>query len=152
MAGLNARNVLRNIENCIEELEERQGRWTLDRRYIEVGYTAKYKFRIRAVCNELSIFDWWNEGLSLTQLKQMRTFVQTAIKLGFTGYVCFKVGAAGCANGMWAYKKESTTGYSPDGDCLYHSFVSSYSYYDICLNNEWARKQMKLAQVKVALA
>lgn len=152
MAGLNARNVLRNIENCIEELEERQGRWTLDKRYIERGYSGKYNFQIRAVCNELSIFDWWNEGLSLTQLKQMRGFVQTAIKLGFTGYVCFKVGAAGCSNGMWAYKQESTNGHSPDGDALYHSFVSTYNYYDVCLDNKWAQKEMTLAQVKAALA
>lgn len=68
----------------------------------------------------------------------MRKLLKEAIKLGYTGYVCFKVGAAGCANGMWAYKEESTTGYAPDGECLYKSFTPSYCYWSVkTVSGEW---------------
>jgi hypothetical protein len=32
---------------------------------------------------------------------------------------------------MWACKKESTTGYAPDGECLYKSFTPAYNYWSI---------------------
>ena len=83
------------------------------------------------VCTDLSIFDWWVDELSISRLKEMRTFLREAIKLGFNGYVCFKVGATGCANGMWAHKAESVNGCSPDGDFLYKSFTPAYNYWDI---------------------
>lgn len=89
------------------------------------------KLRIAEVCDDLSIFDWWNEQLSISQLKQMKKFLETACKLGFNGYVCFKVGAKGCANGMWAYTEGSEDGHSPNkGRCLYHSFVSGRNDWD----------------------
>ena len=91
--------------------------------------------RIDKVYAELGIFDWWNETLSITQMKQMRSFLRTAIDLGYTGYACFKVGAKYCAHGMWANKKESTDGYSPDGACLYHSFRSGDNYWSACLED-----------------
>ena len=94
-------------------------------RMIEAGWSR----RIRDVYDDLSIFDWWPERLTLTHMKQMRTFLNEAIKLGYDGYVCFKVGASGCANGMWAHKEESKDGYSPDGDCIYRSFTPDYTYY-----------------------
>lgn len=59
----------------------------------------------------------------------MEKFLKEAIKLGYKGYVCFKVGATGCANGMWAHKEESLDGYSPDGDFLYKSFTPAYNYW-----------------------
>ncbi len=110
----NAAQVLENVNRYIEELS----------RYGE-------KARIRSVCNDLSIFDWWPEYIGITGLKAMRSFLTNAIKMGFDGYVCFKVGAKGCASGMWAYKSQSKDGYSPDdGPCLYRSFYSSGNYYD----------------------
>lgn len=110
----NAENVLREVENFIRAGERR---------------------RIDDVCEELSIFDWWNDYLSVSQARQMRQFLKEAIKLGYTGYVCFKVGASGCSNGMWASVKESTNGYSPDGPTLYRSFTPSYTYWDITDKN-----------------
>ena len=86
-------------------------------------------YLIRVVFDKLSIFDWWNQYLSKSQLKDMRKFLKTAIRLGYTGYVCFKVGATGCANGMWAHKRESTTGSSPDGAFIYKSFTPAYNYW-----------------------
>lgn len=68
-----------NAENVLAEVE----------RLIEIGG----KFRITEVCEPLSIFDWWKDWLSVAQLKSMRQFLKEAIKLGYTGYVCFKVGA-----------------------------------------------------------
>lgn len=113
----NAENVLREVEN-----------------FIRAGQRRK----IKDVCEELSIFDWWNEYLSVSQARQMRQFIREAIKLGYTGYVCFKVGASGCSNGMWASVKESTNGYSPDGPTLYRSFTPSYTYWDITdKNGKW---------------
>ena len=105
----------KNAEPVLEKLEQ----------LINAGWSRP----MRSVYNDLSIFDWWTERLSVNQMKQMRTFLKEAIKLGFTGYVCFKVGASGCANGMWAHKEESTDGYSPDGDCIYRSFTPDYTYY-----------------------
>lgn len=89
-------------------------------------------WRIDDVCNELGIFDWWVDNLSRTKLKEMRSFLNTAISLGYDGYVCFKVGAKYCSHGMWAYKKESTDGYSPDGGCLFHSFRTGDNFWSIC--------------------
>lgn len=88
------------------------------------------RYEIRKVYGDLSIFDWWNDHLSVSQLKQMQKFLKVAEELGYNGYVCFKVGAAGCSHGMWAHKKETTDGYSPDGECLFHSFRSGENYYD----------------------
>lgn len=118
-----------------------------------VGYSKKW--RIADVCDSLSIFDWWNEWLSVSQLKQMRSFLKTAGELGYNGYVCFKVGAAGCSHGMWAHKAESENGYSPDGECLYHSFRNGDNYWDACLaDGAWAHKRVEgkldftLAEIK----
>ena len=83
------------------------------------------------VYDELSIFDWWTDKLGISRLEDMRKFLREAIKLGYTGYVCFKVGMSGCANGMWAHKKESTDGYSPDGPTLYKSFTPDYEYWSV---------------------
>lgn len=153
--GLNAQVVLTNIENCIKELESMKGQYIYDGRYVRKGWgaNAKYAFHIREVCTELSIFDWWNEELSMSQLKQMRAFVKTAIKLGFTGYVCFKVGAVGCSHGMWANKDESLDGYSPkDSDTLFHSFRCDENYWSVCINNTWSYYDLSLKQVKEFIA
>ena len=103
------------------------------------GWSMKY--RISDVYEELAIFDWWNETLSVSQLKQMKRFLEQARDRGFNGYVCFRVGAKGCSHGMWAFKQESTTGHSPDGDCLFHSFRSGDNYWDARLNGEWMSRK-----------
>lgn len=107
---MTANEVLNNVEQMIT--------------FIEAGEVKKYK--ISKVYDDLGIFDWWIEYLSKSQLLDMKKFLKEAIKLGYTGYVCFKVGASGCANGMWAYKKESDTGFSPDGEFLWKSFTPDY--------------------------
>ena len=112
----NAGPVLANVEAAIKGVDSRWSR----------------KYPIREVCDDLSIFDWWPDEIGATGLKAMRSFIKNAIRLGFDGYVCFKVGAKGCASGMWAYKKESQNGYSPDGPCIYRSFYSTGNYYDAC--------------------
>ena len=136
---LNAKQVLANVASCIAELEEVSKTYSNPNydRFARKGYSSAKVFKIRAVCEELSIFDWWNDNLSMSQLKQMEKFVKTAIELGFDGYVCFKVGAAGCSHGMWAYKEESTTGYAPDGDTLFHSFLSGENYWNLNLDKTW---------------
>lgn len=122
---MNAREVLVNVEKFMKESEEYKAQ------------SGSYKkFRIWDICRDLGIFDWWHEELSYSQLKQMKSFLKTAISLGFEGYACFKVGASGCANGMWVSKAESLDGYSPKGACIYHSFVSDYSTWDLCDNKE----------------
>lgn len=154
--GLNAQEVLTNIENCINELERMKGTYDYDyNRHYRKGWgaNATYSFCIRAVCRELSIFDWWNKHLSLSQLKQMRAFVKTAMTMGFNGYVCFKVGAVGCSHGMWAAKEESTDGYSPKCDTLFHSFRCDTNYWDVCINDEWQRRcDLSLKDVKCIIA
>lgn len=98
-------------------------------------YLAKpqSRFLIRSVCDDLSIFDWWPEYLSKSRLQEMRQFLKEAIKLGYTGYVCFKVGATGCANGMWAHTElETDEGYSPSKcPTLFRSFTPAYRYWDV---------------------
>lgn len=112
--------------------------------YIAKGYSQQ----IRNVCEELSIFDWWVDTLSVTKMKQMRTFLKNAIDYGFKGYVCFKVGAKGCANGMWVSKAQSTNGYSPNGDCLYRSFTPDYTCYDAEINGNWLHEKNKWNEIK----
>ena len=104
-----------NAQNVLNALEY----------HIERGFSRN----MRDVYDELSIFDWWTERLSVSQMKQMRTFLKNAIKMGYKGYVCFKVGASGCANGMWAHKAPTTDGYSPESDFLYRSFTPDYTYW-----------------------
>lgn len=72
--------------------------------------------------------------------------------------MCFKVGAAYCSHGMWAHKEESADGYSPDGECLFHSFRSGDNYYDAKLaDGEWMhekyedRYEFSLKEVKAEL-
>lgn len=140
---MNANEALKNVNILISDLEDAtKNNWCDHKRMTYVGWSGKKAYRIGKICGEVGIFDWWNENLSLSQLKQMRNFLTTAIKLGYTGYVCFKVGASGCSHGMWAHKKESTTGYSPDGACLFHSFRSGDNYWDACDDNEvWLHKK-----------
>ena len=135
----NAEVILNNVNNCIAELERANAGHGCDfNRMTYKGWSSKKVFMIDKVYDELSIFDWWNETLSLSQLKQMKSFLETAIKLGFTGYVCFKVGAKYCSHGMWASTEESKTGYSPDeGDTLFHSFRCGDNYWDAEINGEW---------------
>lgn len=148
--GMNAAKVLKNVNACIEELAGAYDCARMD--YTSWSHDRK-AFRIGCVCDELSIFDWWNENLSMSQLKQMKRFLETAIRLGYTGYVCFKVGAAGCGHGMWAHRLESTNGYSPDeGGWLYHSFRSGDNYYDVKFNDGTrAHKDCSLKEVKEML-
>lgn len=105
---------------------------------VEARIAENRSFRISDVYEELSIFDWWPETISKSKLVEMRQFLKEAIKLGYTGYVCFKVGAVGCANGMWAAVNESEDGYSPKGPTLYRSFTPAYLYWDITdKNGNW---------------
>ena len=122
-ARLNAENVLKIVNGYIRILENRNAnreRWE-----------PRPTLRIREVCDRLSIFDWWNDKLSISQLKDMKKFLETSIELGYTGYVCFKVGATGCSHGMWSYRTETTDGYSPDGAFLFKSFTPSKNYWNM---------------------
>lgn len=135
----NAQPVLLAVEKWIRILETKKReipRWSY-----------RYKTSMYEVCDELSIFDWWVDTISVARLKEMRTFLREAIKLGYTGYVCFKVGASGCANGMWANKAPTTNGYSPDGEFLYRSFTPDYTYWDICDDtNGYGDKSYRLSR------
>ena len=135
----NAQPVLLAVEKYIRILEQKH------RDHFKWSY--KYKLEIEDCYAELSIFDWWNKYLSISQLKTMRTFLKEAIKLGYTGYVCFKVGASGCANGMWADRVPTTDGYSPrGGDYLYRSFTPDYTYWEVCYNHEYGDKKDTLSK------
>lgn len=118
--------------------------------YIEIGeamrtrYGRLCKWKISHVCEDLSIFDWYNETLSLSQLKDMRKFLNAAIKYGYTGYVCFKVGTKYCSHGMWAYKSENN-----DGACLFHSFRRGDNYWDACDDNEnWVHPEEDITKIR----
>lgn len=123
---MNANEALTNVTTLINDLESNYG-------------MCNKRYAIDDIYDKVGIFDWWNNFIGLTQLKQMQSFLKTAIKLGYTGYVCFKVGAPGCAHGMWAHRNESTDGYSPrEGGCLFHSFRFGDNYWSVQFNNdEW---------------
>lgn len=146
---MNAKEVLVNVERLLQEAEETK------------DMTGRYKrYPIVCVYKDLGIYDWWSDWLSVSQLRQMRGFLKTAISLGFVGYACFKVGSRGCTHGMWAYEMESTTGFSPEeGACLLHSFVGGEHYFDYCdRSGKWmgdkrqdGRFQFTLKEVKSAM-
>lgn len=145
MGAMRTMEILDNVVAMIAEGEE------YNRTHKRYG--MRMRWRIADVCNQLNIFDWWNEYLSVSQLKQMERFLRVALELGYTGYACFKVGAAGCSHGMWANKAESTDGYSPDGECIYHSFRSGENYYDAELKDgTWVNRDMNLKELKEVLA
>lgn len=110
----NAKNVLAWVNTFITEAED----FNKNRR----SWEKRKEYNMSDVCERLSIFDWWVDTLSVSRLKAMKNFLEKAIARGFTGYVCFKVGVEGCAHGMWAHRTESTTGYSPYGEFLFHGF------------------------------
>lgn len=127
MENITVSSVLTEAEKLLSSISERKSRVPK----LSNGrplYTVT-PYRVQDVWKRLSIFDWFKETLSESNLKDMRTFLKEAVKLGYTGYVCFKVGATGYANGMWAYKELSKDGYSPDGDFLYRSFTPEYTYW-----------------------
>lgn len=82
--------------------------------------------RIDDVYDDLGIFDWWKCYLTVSDMKSMLSFLRFAEKLGYTEEPCFKVGIAGCANGMWA---------SNGTESLYKSFVPGYIVYDLVMEN-----------------
>lgn len=118
--------VLENLSDLIDESDEN---------YKEYG--KRDKIYIDDVYKKLSIFDWFKDTLSQKDLKNMFDFCTLAIRLHFDGYICFKVGASGCANGMWAHKEKSTTGYSPDCDFIFRSFTPDETYYAIHESSEY---------------
>lgn len=134
----NAKVVLEEVEQLIAEYENKKAEID-SRHYSRWEWKPRVKgYPMRDVYKRLSIFDWWTDTLGITHLRQMRGFLREAIKLGFTGYVCFKVGATGCSNGMWAHTDESTTGYSPDtGERIYRSFTPAYTYWQFTKNGVW---------------
>ena len=165
---MNTLEALANVNKLIEELEglndhtyaENNGKVNYTRhktiRYDDRTGKRKYAFYIGDIFDEVGIFDWWGDTLSVSQLKQMKAFLEQAHKLGFDGYVCFKVGAVGCSHGMWAHKEESTTGHSPEtGDVLFHSFRSGDCYWGVCHNDKWMgdhhNYKFTLKQVKAEL-
>ena len=119
----NAKQVLIEVEKYIEQLEKEEN-------------PINRKLYIYDVYDKLSIFDWWKDWLTISNLKDMKRFLKQSIKLGFKGYVFFKVGIKGCTNGMWAHKKESIIDYSPDGPYLYKTFVDGSDYWLISLDGE----------------
>ena len=149
MKTLSAQEVLKNVEACITELENvDKSIFMSDRYHVSVKSWAtgekNFSFKMDAVWDELNIFDCFKNNLTMSDLKVMRSFLKEAIKLGFNGYACFKVGASGCANGMWAHELESTDGFSPKGGkCLYRSFTPDYVCYDVDLGKGFTGKGFK---------
>lgn len=134
----NAEPVLKEVEKLIAEYEQKKAEID-SRHYSYWSVKPRVKgYPMDDVYERLSIFDWWVETLGIAHLRQMRSFLREAVKLGFTGYVCFKVGAEGCTNGMWAHTDESLDGSSPNtGECIYRSFAPSYTYWSFTKNGEW---------------
>lgn len=132
----NAENVLEKVEQYINWLDNPEKSSVKITGYYYftdelISSSNRHYYKMRDVYNDLSIFDWWSDTLSKSQLKDMRKFLNEAIKLGYKGYVCFKVGVSGSANGMWAFKDESSDGYSPDGACIYKSFTPEYECWSV---------------------
>ena len=118
--------VLKEVERLIEESKTNAIDWWHEKAGTETRYVKNKGYRINCVYDKLAIFDWWSEYIGVNKLKDMRVFLREAIKLGYTGHVDFKVGAAGCSNGMWAY-----TGDSDDGPYLYKSFTPDYNEWEV---------------------
>lgn len=111
------------MERLYEYIEEDKNYYSRLNKHMRIPIDTCYK--------GLSVFDWFKNNLTRTDLNNMLDFCSLAAALGFNGYVCFKVGASGCANGMWAHKELSTDGFSPKGDFIYRSFTPDETYYAI---------------------
>lgn len=132
MAKKNIQNKQYNTAAQVLERVEARIAWFEDH--------PRRRLRIKDCYEEFSIFDWWPEYLTKSKLYEMRQFLREAIKLGYEGYVCFKVGATGCANGMWAHTElETDGGYSPNNcPVLFRSFTPAYRYWDVTdKNGNW---------------
>lgn len=110
---------------------------------------TKYGVPCDVASDTLSVFDWFKDRLTVSDLRKMKTFLKQAVSLGFDKYCCFKVGTSGCANGMWAMDVPTTNGYSPDGGkTLYHSFTPDYSYYTVDLGGGFSEEINTFREVK----
>ena len=126
-ANKTAANILVNIEEVLADMEAEKAVWP----------ALRVRRRTYTLAKSLSIFDWFQDELSMAQLKQMRSFVKSAISAGYCGYVCFKVGSVGTSSGMWAYTVPTTTAFAPDGPCLYRSFQSRLNWWDAFDGERW---------------
>ena len=62
----NAKQVLLVVEKYIEQLEKEEN-------------PINRKLYIRDVCDELNIFDWWKDCLTISNLKDMKRFLKQSI-------------------------------------------------------------------------
>ena len=131
---MKANQVLRNLEWILKEMDglaPSRGRGRIVRK------CGRPAVRTEKVWEELGIFDWWDDGLTKSQLREMERFLKRAIKLGYTGLVRFVLGAKGCSHGMWAYKIETSSEWSQESECLFHSFRNGDNYYSVKLKEGW---------------
>jgi len=135
---MTANEALNNVKALISDLEDAIKTGKRDSRIRDTGRSYKSRaYSVRDICDEVGIVGWCHNTVSLSQLKQMKSFLTTAIKLGYTGYVCFVVGdsvRSYNSHGMWAYKEnEAPDRYSDrKGAVLFHSFRSGDNYWDAC--------------------
>lgn len=104
-----AKNVLEATNNIISSLEKD------GKNFIDTGKLVEV----------INLFDWWEDEMSLKDLKEVKLFLEEAIKLGYTGHVCFKYSTFEGANGMWAHKEEKEIRH----DFLYKTFSSRENYW-----------------------
>lgn len=97
---------------------------------LEILESLKEDFTIEFAYEPLNIFDWFRDTLTRKDINDMIEFLQNAIELGYTGYVCFKVGDSDTASGMWARKPNN------EGCFLYHTFSPDCDYYTVYSKKE----------------
>lgn len=113
-----AEEVLKNVNKMLTEAEY----------YKKHNGKIKWYLDSLKICEDLSIWKYQDRIMTVSKLKEMKKFLENAIKLGFTGHAFFLVGKKGYGHGMWVYKNYHP--YNKINECLYHSFVNGKNYYN----------------------
>lgn len=125
------KEVLFHVNKMLNYMETKEGLTEEEKRMYE--YTpSRWGRREYFDCyynqNRLGIETYKRNQLTKTMLKDMKMFLDEAVKYGFLGDVRFRNGAR---DGMWASSRTGSEEEKKGETVLYHTFNSDYSYWKI---------------------
>lgn len=127
---MNVRETLKNVNIMLDGLEGTRQLTQKEKndfgweRWNGREYYNEYKAK-----NYLAFRSCDRNRISKAMLKEMKTFLTKAEKMGFYGKVEFK---CGYTNGMWASTRDYSTAEERIGQIvLYHTFTSEYKYWQL---------------------
>lgn len=112
------------LEGKIELTQKEKGTYG----YYNNTWTGKKYYSRYSVKNYINLTGTDRSQVTKTMLKEMKKFLEKAIKFGFIGDVKFRIGYD---NGMYASTRVTQEGYDEGQLILYHNFGSERKYWQL---------------------